>query len=68
MVVTPLTCLAWALTMILYLSRATAMIVKEDMKAAMQGKVLTNLHTRYKIYITTKYLTLLRVPKSEESR
>jgi hypothetical protein len=51
--VRPLTCLAWALTMILNLSRATTMIVREDMKAAMQGKVLTNLCRKYNVYIIT---------------
>ena len=35
--------------MILYLSTAMVMMVREDMKTAMQGKVLTSLE-RYNIY------------------
>ena len=43
------TCLRWEWTMILYLSNAMVMMVREDMKTAMQGKVLTSLE-RYNIY------------------
>ena len=43
------TCLRWECTMILCLSTAMVMMVREDMKTAMQGKVLTSLE-RYNIY------------------
>ena len=33
----------WEYTIILYLSTAMAMMVREDMNTAMQGKVFTNL-------------------------
>ena len=37
------TCLRWECTMILYLSTAMVMMVREDMNTAMQGNVLTSL-------------------------